>query len=169
MEALILAAALRMVGPAMQQGDTKLEQPQPEPGPALAGGVTPWGAVVHEEGLRQSIAAERRLEPLLHGAALLIGAGLQTQAVARVIVDYSERMAAAAIRQCHMTLEVHLPEQVRRGFLKPLMDRSAADRPHNAPIPAQDLMHRRDRGHAHPVALKAVRKLARSPGGMRIA
>src|SRR5688572_26044823 len=34
-KALVLAAALRMIGPAVQHGDAELEEPHAEPGPAL--------------------------------------------------------------------------------------------------------------------------------------
>jgi len=68
-----------------------------------------------------------------------------------------------------MTIEVPLPEQVGGRLLKALMSRSTSDRQSNAPVPAQDLVHRRDRGRTHPFALKAVRELARSPGRMGIA
>ena len=37
MKALVLAAALRMIGPTVQDRDAELEQPHAEPGPALAG------------------------------------------------------------------------------------------------------------------------------------
>jgi len=36
-EALVLAAALRMIGPAVEDSDAELEQPYAKPGPALTG------------------------------------------------------------------------------------------------------------------------------------
>src|SRR4029077_10901100 len=99
----------------------------------------------------------------------LIVAGLQTDAVAGMVVKHGQRMAPAAVAERHMTLEVHLPEQVRGGLLEALMGSCATDWHDNAVVPAQDLVHGRDRRRAHPVALKTVRNLARSPGRMRVA
>ena len=144
-EALVLAAALRMIGSAVQDSDAELEQPHAEPGPALAGGIAPRVAVVDEEGLRQAVAAERQLQPVLHGAALLVGAGRKAQIVARMVVDHGQRMASAAARKRHVALEVHLPEQVGRGLLKAQVGRSPARRRNDPAMPAQDFVHRRER------------------------
>src|SRR5882724_9223126 len=63
MEAFVLAAALRMVGAAVNDRDAELEKPYLKPGPALARRVSPRGAVVDEERLRQAIMAEGPLQP----------------------------------------------------------------------------------------------------------
>src|SRR3954462_3762666 len=64
-EALVLATALRMIGPAMQNTDAKLEQPKAKPGPAPPGRVAPRSAVVDEEGLRQPVTTERQFQSAL--------------------------------------------------------------------------------------------------------
>src|SRR5882757_2015579 len=58
MEALVLAAALRVIRTAMNDPDAELEQPYLKPCPALARRVSPRGAVVDEECLRQTIMAK---------------------------------------------------------------------------------------------------------------
>src|SRR5262249_23257368 len=135
-ETLVLAAALRMIGPAVQNTDAKLEQPNAKSGPALSRRVTPRSAVVDEEGLRQPVTTERQLQSALHGAAPLVGAGLKTQVIARMIVEHGQGMTAASVAQFDPALEVHLPEQVRRRLLKALMRRRSTYRSNDATIPA---------------------------------
>src|SRR5579863_7012946 len=120
MEALVLAAALRVVGTAVDQIDAELEQPHAEPGPALARGVAPGRAVVDEDRLWQAVAAEGRDQVSLHRAALLIGAGRKARREARVVVDHGQRMAALAAGQGDPALEVHLPQLVGRLSLEAL-------------------------------------------------
>src|SRR5215212_7916118 len=169
MEALVLTAALWMVRPAVQDGDAELEQPYRELRPALAGRISPRVAVVDEEGLRQSIAAEDQFQSVLYGVAPLIGAGRKTKIVARMVVHHGQGMAPTAARKRHVTLEVHLPKLVGLGPLKAQMSCSTAQRGNNPAMPAQDLVHRRMRRTDHPFALQAMRDLARAPGRMGIA
>src|SRR5215510_9202943 len=110
-----------MIGPTVQNSDAELEQPHAETGPTLSGRTSPRTAVVDKEGLRQAIAAKRQLQASLHGAALLVGTRLQTQVIARMIVQHCQRMAAASIGKRYPTLEVHLPKQVRRRLLEALV------------------------------------------------
>src|SRR4051794_7212309 len=126
MKALVLAAALRMIGPAMDDYDAELEQPHAKPGPGLARGITPRFAVVDEEGLRQSVAAEGQFQPVLHGVALLVGTGLKAKIVARMVVHHGQGMAPPAIRKRHVPLEVHLPKLVGLRHLKTQVSYSAA-------------------------------------------
>src|SRR5579885_2583493 len=86
METLVLAAALRVVGPAVPDRDAELEQPHAQGGPALAARIAPRAAIIDKERLRQPVAAEGELEPALHRAALLVGAGFKAQVVARMVV-----------------------------------------------------------------------------------
>src|SRR5262245_15933065 len=167
-ETLVLAAALRMIRPAVQNTDAKLEQPNAKSGPALSRRVTPWSAVVDEESLRQPVTTERPLQSALHGAALLVGAGLKTQVIARMIVEHGQWMAAAAVAQLHPALEVHLPEQVRRRLFKALLRRRSTHRGNDATIPVQDLVHRRECRRFHPLTFQAAGDLARPPGRMSI-
>src|ERR1700674_3911371 len=112
MEALVLAAALRMVGARMQDIDAKLQQPDTKSRPTLARGITPGCAVVDEESFRQTILTEHPLQALLYRVCLLIGASLQTYGVTRMIVQDGQGMAPARVGQFDPTLEVHLPEKV---------------------------------------------------------
>src|SRR6202008_2423109 len=105
---------------AVQDRDAELEQPDAQPCPALAARIPPGPAIVHEEGLWQSVAPERAIEPALHGRALLVGTGFKAHIVARVVVHDGQRMTPDAIGNRYPTLEVHLPEQVRRRLLEPL-------------------------------------------------
>ncbi len=57
-EALVLAAALRMVGPGVDEPDLELGQPDPQLGPAGALAVAPRPAIVDEQRLGQPMAAE---------------------------------------------------------------------------------------------------------------
>src|SRR5262245_56166319 len=82
MEALVLAAALWMIGPAMQHSDAELEQPHTKAGPVLARGVAPGGAVVDEYRLRQPVAAEGVRQALAHGGLLLVGTSLDRKRIA---------------------------------------------------------------------------------------
>lgn len=88
MEAFVLAPALRMIRAAMNDPDAELEQPYLKPCPALARGVSPRRAIVDEERIRQAVTAEGQLQPLTHGVAALIGASLQAQVIARMIVHH---------------------------------------------------------------------------------
>src|SRR5262245_21415415 len=168
-EALVLATALRMIGPAVQNTDAKLEQPNAKPGPALPRRIAPRSAVVDKKGLREPVTAERQLQSTLHGAAPLVGAGFKTQVIARMIVKHGQRMTAASIAQRHPALEVHLPEQVRRRLLKSLQRRRSSGRRDDATIPAQDLVHRRHRRRFQSPAFQATGDLARAPGRMGVA
>src|SRR4029450_10465606 len=49
MEALVLAAALRVARSGMHHPDAELEQPHLQPGPASAGGIAPRRAVIDIE------------------------------------------------------------------------------------------------------------------------
>src|ERR1051325_1039410 len=69
-EALVLAAALRVPRPAVDDAHAELEQPDAELGPGLLQRVTPRSAIIDEHGLRQAVAAEGRLQMPLNGRAL---------------------------------------------------------------------------------------------------
>src|SRR5436305_9205467 len=97
MEALVLTAALRMIGTAVNDADAELEQPYLEPRPVLPRRVSPGRAVVDEERIRQAVAAEGHLQPIAHGVAALIGASLQAKVIARMIVHHRQRMALRII------------------------------------------------------------------------
>ena len=117
-EAFVLAAALRVIGTAVQDIDAEFEKPYPEAGPALPRRVAPWRAVVDEKGIGQAIAPEGLLQTALHRSALLVSARLQTNRKARVIVDHRQGVAERRVGKPDPALEVHLPETVRRLLLE---------------------------------------------------
>src|SRR5215510_1883255 len=142
MKALVLAAALRVKGPAMQDVDAELEQPHAQPGPGRAHRIAPRAAIVDEERRGEPIAAECDLELALNRFALLVGTGGKTNRKARVIINNGQRMASRVVGQPHPALEVHLPQQIRRFLLKALIGSGATNRRLNPAMPAQDLMDR---------------------------
>src|SRR5690242_2705877 len=152
-EALVLAPALRMIGPAVDHTDAELEQPHAELGPRLLGRRTPRASIVDEHGLRQAVAAKRRLEMRSHGLALFVTAGRKAQREPRMIVDHGQRMARRAVAQPHVALEVHLPKQVWRLLLEPPIRLTRdARRGTDASMPTQDRVQRRDGRNGVPVA-----------------
>ena len=101
--------------------------------------------------------------------AALIGASLQAQVIARVIVYYRQWMALRLIAKPHPALEVHLPQQIGCRHLKALARHGASSRWLDTARSAQDLMHRRNRRRADTFAFQAPRNLASSPRRMGIA
>ena len=116
METLILAFGLRMMRARVDDVDAELEQPDTEFGPSNLRASTPRHTVVDQECVRQAIAPKRPLEVLLNRLTLLIGAGLQAQGIARMVIDHGERVTHLSIAQSEAPLEVHLPEVVRRSY-----------------------------------------------------
>src|SRR5882757_5265837 len=58
MKALVLAAALRMVGTTVNDRDAELEKPHRKPRPTFTRRVSPRGAIIDEERLRQAVTSE---------------------------------------------------------------------------------------------------------------
>src|SRR5262249_17071056 len=143
--------------------------PHAETGPALSRRASPRAAVVDKEGLWQAIAAKRQLQASLHGAALLVGTRVQTQVIARMIVQHRQRMATASIAKLYPALEIHLPKQVRRGLLKALVRPSSACWTNNTIMAAQDLVHGGKGRSSDPLTFKTACDLARSPRRVGVA
>src|SRR6185312_11516876 len=101
---------------------------------------------------------------ILYGKALLVGAGLQAQDVTRMIVDHGQRMTVGAVGERHVTLEIHLPQQIG-SFLLEAMSRvgGCLVRRLDPSVPAQDLMHRGSRRNRQSVPLQVMRDLAGPP------
>src|ERR1043165_7048726 len=76
MEALVLTAALWVIGPAVQNLNAELQEPHTRPGPTCFRGIAPGPAVVDEQRVWQAVAAEGCLQVVLYRDALFIGAGL---------------------------------------------------------------------------------------------
>src|SRR5579885_1450342 len=166
-EALVLAPGLGMIGPAVQDIDTELEQPHAEPGPTLRR-VAPGPAIVDQDRIRQAVAPKGSLDMAARRRALLVAAGLQAERIARVIVDHRQRMAPALIPHGKAPLEVHLPEEVRSRMLEATAGLLAHRRAHPA-VPDQDRMDGRGRRRRQPIHLQATPDLAPAPGRMPIA
>src|SRR5260370_11366836 len=145
MEGFILAAALRVVRTTVNDGDAELEKPYRKPCPPFTRGVSPGRAVVDEERLRQAVAAEGQFQTAAYGIAALIGASLQAQVIARMIVYHRQRMALRVVAKPHPALEVHLPQQIWRRHLKALAGHRASKRRFDTVRPAQDLVACRKR------------------------
>ncbi len=75
-EAFEFAECLGMVGSAVPDADAQLQEPDGERREGLAAVVAPGGAVVHEHGLGQAVAAEDSGEAVLDCLAALVGTGL---------------------------------------------------------------------------------------------
>lgn len=141
MESFILAAALRVIWAAVDDGDAKLEQPHREPCPSLAGRITPGRTIVDEEGLREPVMAKGLLQAAAHGICALIGTGLQAQIIAGVVIHHRQRMALGIVAEPNPAFEVHLPQQIGGRHLETLACHRAADRRLDAARPTQDLMN----------------------------
>ena len=137
-EALVLAAALRMIRPGMDEPDAELGEPDAEPGPGCAAGIAPRTCHCRRTApsgrpwrrkMRSSLARTVGL--------LLVGAGLQAGAEARMIVDQGQRVARASVAEPDPALEVHLPEQIGRLLLEAPCGRRAR-RPGQGSAPWRD-------------------------------
>jgi len=89
----------------------------------------PGRAVVAEDRQGQAVALKGLLQLRLHRQALLIGAGLQQEVVAAVIVAGGQGIAALAVVDEEVALEVHLPQLIGCASLEALA-RAAADAVH---------------------------------------
>src|SRR5262245_35044042 len=170
MEAFVLSSALRMIRPAVDHPDAKLQKPDRQHGPRVFKGEAPRAAIVDEHGIGQPVTVECRLQMPAYRRALFVVTGSQTQRESRVIVQHRQWVTGHAVLQRTVSLEVHLPELVGRFLLEANVRLSRrARRLRHATVPAQDLVHRRYRRHGLPVALQAMCNLARSPGRVGIA
>src|SRR5262245_47802079 len=107
---------------------------------------------------------------ILHGEALLVGAGLQAKDVTRMIIDDGQRMTVGAVGERHVTLEVHLPQQIGSLLLEAVSRVGwRILRRLDPAVPAQDLMDRGRRRNSPPVPLQTVHNLASPPSWMLVA
>jgi len=167
-EALILAAALRVVGPAVQEIDAELDEPHTEPGEALSRAVAPRRAVVDEHRIRQAILAKGPVKGATHRGLLFIGTGGKADGIARVVVHHRQRMASLPIGERHPAFEVHLPQKIWSFLLEPPEWTRRAERRDHPAMAAQDLMHGRTRWRAA-LPFETTHNLACSPGRVSIA
>ena len=164
-KALILALGLRMIGPAMADLDPQPHEPDGEAGMYIAVAVSPWRAIVHEHGSRQAVAAENRHQALACRLVLFVGAGLEPQCIARMVVKNGERMAAAVAGR-EVALEVHLPQIIGFGMLEaPIRSRMLVTSLIKPAMASQDGGDRaRCRHFRCPATAEHVGDLASTPG-----
>ena len=103
----------------MANADTQAQQPDCQRRIGMVLVKAPWGAVVHQHPLRQTIASEDSGQALSHGLSQLVSAGLQSQGKSGVVVQNSQRMAAS-LGKGEVAFEVHLPQVVGCLVLKSL-------------------------------------------------
>jgi hypothetical protein len=168
MEALVLAAGLRVIRPGTNDIHAEFEQPDTKPRPATLRAIAPGRAIIDQEGLWHAVAAKDTAQFMLHCRAFLVVASLKADGVARVIVDHGQRMAPMLpIAQQKAAFEIHLPDQVRcRQFETPLGGLRA--RRCNPIVAGQNRMDRRRRWHRPATARQKMQDLARSPGRMLV-
>lgn len=77
-------------------------------------------------------------------------------------------MAERVVAKPDPTLEVHLPQQIRRRHLKTLAGRGASKGRFDAAGSPQNLVHRRNRRQLSAFAFQTTRNLARSPRRMSV-
>ena len=119
MEALVFALSLGMVRPAMADADAQPEKPDCHGRMAMVCVAAPGGAIVHHHAFWQTEVTEDFGEPLLHRLGSFVATRFQPQRKTRVVVQHSERMAAA-FPQRKVPLKVHLPQFVGRLTLEAL-------------------------------------------------
>src|SRR5579862_371939 len=112
MEALVLALGLRMIRTAVGNPNPEPNQPQTKAGERLSPGRAPRRTVIHQHRRRQAVAAKSLGQRRAHGLLALVGAGLEHQREARMVVEHGQRMAAGAVEEREVALEVHLPQLV---------------------------------------------------------
>src|SRR5438132_1595658 len=120
MEALFLALSLRMIRATMTDANAQAQQPDGQRGIGMVRVISPRRPVIHQHALRQSIATKRFPQDPLHGLARFIPASLQTQSIARMIIQDRQGMATLPIAQAKVAFEVHLPQLIGGRLLKPL-------------------------------------------------
>src|SRR6185295_18325395 len=163
-KAFVFALSLRMVRPTVTDADSQPQQPHRQGRVLMLAVIAPRRSIVHQHPLRQTIATKSNNQLLLHGPGLLITTSLQTERVARVIVQHRQRMITHLVTQPIVTLKVHLPKLVRSLLFKSLI-RTAhwlnrVGQPFMSP---QNLMDRALGQRALPITLEAGLDLARPP------
>src|SRR5439155_11281685 len=143
MEALVLALGLGMVRPTVTDSDAQPQQPNRQGRMLVLTITSPGRTVVHQHPLRQTITAKSGGQSFFYRGGLLIAAGLQTQRIARVIVEHSQRMTAFAVAQGKVAFEIHLPQLIRSLLFKPLIaTRYLSRRCLHPSMTTQNRMHR---------------------------
>src|SRR6202451_3058242 len=85
-----------------------------------------------------------------------------------MVIDDGERMPSPAVRQRHVTLEVHLPKQIGRGLLEAMLRHRATRWRIDPAVPAQDLVHGRMRRTGCLLTLETMGDLASAPGRVSV-
>ena len=123
----------------MGDADPEPNQPQSKGGERLRPGRAPRRAVVHQHGRRQAVAAKSLGQHRAHSLFALVGAGLEHQREARVIVQHGQRMAAdGCANGGEVALVIHLPQFIGRRAFKALKGARRRRRPVEQTATAQD-------------------------------
>src|ERR671922_773746 len=168
-EALVFADRLGMIGTAMAGPDAQTDQPHSQRRVGMRGITAPRAAIVHQQRVRQAIAAKGVGQGLFDSSALLIGQSLKAKIKARVIVKHGQRMGLSGHRG-QPSFEIHLPKTIGHRMLKALPVGPRACR-----LRVNQPMTMKDRGDGtagrhrlgSPV-FKQAADLSGSPGGMAL-
>ena len=143
MKALVLALGLRMIRPTVSDGNSQPQQPNRQRRMLVLTITSPGRAVIHQHPLRQTITAKSGGQSFFYRGGLLIATGLQTQRIARVIVEHGQRMTALKVAQLKVAFEIHLPQLIRSLLFKPLIaTRYLSRRCLHPTMTTQNRMHR---------------------------
>jgi len=149
----------------MRHAHAQSQQPHRERGEPPTTRVAPRRTVVHKHRIGQAIAAEHHHQAFARRTILMVGARLDAQRIARMIVDDCERVATTAA-QGEVALEVHLPQLIGLLALEALIRTGMlACALLELAVTPQDLGNRaRRRCDLPAVALEHLRDLAPAPG-----
>src|SRR6266702_3241779 len=154
-----------MIRATMRHAHAQSQQPHRERGEPPTTRVAPRRTVVHKHRSGQDIAAEHHHQAFTRRTILMVGARLDAQRIARMIVDDCERVATTAA-QGEVALEVHLPQLIGLLALEALIRTGMlACALLELAVTPQDLGNRaRRRCDLPAVALEHLRDLAPAPG-----
>lgn len=116
-KSLVLALGLRVSGPAMDNTYSQADQPYGKLG--MGAVKAPGRTVIHQHALGKTIGPEYISQLVRYSFRSLIAAGFYAKGKSRMIVNYSQRMAAALIKG-EVPFKVHLPQAIGLLTLKSL-------------------------------------------------
>lgn len=119
MHPLDFALRLGMTKSAVAQPDSQTHDPYRQFGQTpRTGWVPPGRAMVHQHGLRQSVALKGFFQAAFHSRKLRTAQMPQQHQIAAMIVSHRQRAHAAAAIEALWTFEVHLPQLIRLAAFK---------------------------------------------------
>jgi hypothetical protein len=120
MKAFILPNCLRVIVTGVDQLNLQSHQPGAEAGETTSLFRSPGRAIIDQEPSGKPIPTENTGKLLSDRLSTLISTGSKSETVAGMIIKQGQRMTADCIGQWKMTLEIHLPEIIRRFGFKTL-------------------------------------------------